>query len=122
MAADERPEPRDGNIYKRVAGPRTGAGYVTLSLGPVHLHECPYWRMGQKHAPCRCGSRDLMDRLVTEHGTFKPCEACGVDVAYLDLGVFGLVPQTHRSPQGYQCRGPVEELALATPDIEGEGS
>lgn len=105
MADDEKTGPSGKPIWKRVAGPRTGAGHVALRVEAVHTYECPYWHMGRRHGPCNCGANDLMERIAANHGAVVPCVACGTEAVHVDLGVFGYTPQAHRSPQGFSCHG-----------------
>lgn len=46
----------------RVVERALGGGYVYLSASAVHAHDCPNWRMGTRHGPCRCGAAEAWER------------------------------------------------------------
>jgi hypothetical protein len=39
-------------------------------LDVCHTHECPVWRIGNKHAPCNCGGEAMLALLK---GNLKSC-------------------------------------------------
>ena len=43
--------------------------YIALPEA-VHVHECPYWRRGQKHGPCVCGGVELQEQLDLLFGPY----------------------------------------------------
>lgn len=49
-------------IVERVLERDARGGYVVISAHTVHSYECPAWRMGTRHGPCRCGADEAWAR------------------------------------------------------------
>jgi formylmethanofuran dehydrogenase subunit E len=47
-------------------------GYLIAQIQAVHTHTCPFWRLGTRHGPCKCGAEDLLARYKTAQGAADP--------------------------------------------------